>query len=293
MDLISVRLSVSDMFEAVASVFPEELSALIKKETFIAGGVFKSLVLDETPNDWDFWFRNKEASEKFKELLDKTERTKSSYLTNHDNLKINKLLIKTDNAYTIKFPKAVVQFVFTEIGSPVDVVKNFDFKHAQCYYDPMSGTMSCPTQHIIGKKLIFTGAAKTPLNAMKRALKFVSQGWTIEDAEVDKIAKAITGINWSDPVVVKKQTKPYYAQPQTAQDVNPDIGRQRVYVRQEQAVPEEQPRMSVPQGYGTTMAIDPQAYAQWQGYAASQQANSQAGGLQTSEDNWIYTLTNR
>ena len=228
MYLISVRFTVSEMFEEVTKVFPDLISHLIKHDTYIAGGVFKSLVLDEVPNDWDFWFRSEEAKNKFVLALKDWQSTKACYLTNKDILKTSKISVLTDNAITLKLPKATIQFVLAQTGAPETVIGTFDFLHTKCYYDPVSGTMSCPTHDIINKKLKYTPSYHMPLNAMKRAIKFVKQGWDISDKEVDAIAKAIVGIDWKNPEVVKKQTKAYYNKPDDVAEPPPYIGSQDV-----------------------------------------------------------------
>lgn len=213
MDLISVRMQVSELFDNVVNSFSDEISDLIKNKTYIAGGCFKSLVLDEPVNDYDFWFRDKESSLKFIELLKKEKHTKSSALTNRDNLKLDKITLVSDNAVTFKFPKAVVQFIVFNVGSPDEVVGKFDFLHTQCYYDPIAIVMKCPTHYIIGKTLFYNKHTPTSLSTLKRAFKFVKQGWQIEDQELEAITKTLVGVDWKDPKEVKKQTKGMYKTP--------------------------------------------------------------------------------
>lgn len=210
MDNTQVRFTVDEIFEQVVGAFPDELAEVIREKTFIAGGCFKSLVLDEKVNDWDFWFRDQESVDKFKTLFDKLDYTKSSVLTNRDNLKIKKMVVKTDNAYTLKFPKAVIQFVFTNIGKPSEVVANFDFKHTQCYYDAVSGMLECSTYPMVVKELLYNAKTPTPLSSLKRAFKFVQQGWTLKDTELEKIVQGLVGIDWKQPEEIKKQTKGMY-----------------------------------------------------------------------------------
>lgn len=213
MDILSVRFTVTELFDNVVHSFSGELSDLIKKEAFIAGGCFKSLVLDEPVNDYDFWFRSKEAADKFADLISKADKTASSPLTNRDNLKIANLMAKTDHAVTLSFPKEKVQFVRTFTGSPVEVVGRFDYYHTHCYFDPVSNFLSCPTAPIIAKSLLFNEKSDSPLQSMKRMGKFIAQGWTIGDIHIERIAKAISGVNWADPVVVAKQKSGFYEEP--------------------------------------------------------------------------------
>lgn len=213
MDLFQVRLQVTEMCDSVADTFSEDLRTLIKNETFLTGGVFKSLVLDETVNDWDFYFKSDEAILKFLNLLTKETHTQSSPLTNRDKINFSKIRITTDNAVTFKLPKATIQFITFKAGRPKDIIGEFDFAHTLCYYDSLTADFVCPTHLIVGKQLRYNEKAYAPLSAMKRAFKFVKQGWNLPDNELEKITKSIVGVDWKDPEEVKKQTRGLYRQP--------------------------------------------------------------------------------
>jgi hypothetical protein len=223
MDLFEIRLAAAEMCDVVSKAFSDDLFELIKTKTFLAGGVFKSLILNEAPNDWDFWFRDKESAEKFSKALDKLEYTIPSYLSNRDKLKLSKIMVKTDNAYTFKFPRATIQFIIAEVGSPQEVIGRYDFAHTQCYFDPFKSEMVCPTKYAVSKQLVFNPKATTPLSALKRAFKFCGQGWTIKDNDIEAIIKAVSGIDWKSPEVVKKQTRGLYSQAvETRPEAMPD-----------------------------------------------------------------------
>jgi hypothetical protein len=209
-DLISVRFKVSEMFDNVVDSMPDELATLIKEKTFIAGGVFKSLVLDEPVNDWDFWFRDEASRSKFVHLLDVKAQTKSTSITNRDNLKFGKMMKTSENAITFHFPKDKIQFVLTEVGTPNTLIDKFDFCHTQAFYDSITGELHCPTHFMIGKQLNYNRKYKLPLQALKRAFKFTKQGWTMGDEQINEITKAIVGVNWANDEVRKKQTKKWY-----------------------------------------------------------------------------------
>jgi hypothetical protein len=240
-DLIEVRMRVGEMFDNVVDSMPEELAELVKTQTYIAGGCFKSLVLDETVNDWDFWFRNVEAKDKFEKLFHNAEYTRSSNLTNRDRLRFSKLTKITENAFNFNFPKEKVQFVTTMVGSPSEVVYKFDFLHAQCYYDPMNKFLSCPTHFIINKELYFNPKTITPLSSLKRAFKFTKQGWNISDDQLENIVKSITGVDWKNPEEVKKQTKGMYKSPRPIMQEPDTVATPRRYDR-----PVPEPMMAQP-----------------------------------------------
>jgi hypothetical protein len=254
MDNTQVRLKVDEIFEQVAGAFPEKLGTLIKEKTFIAGGCFKSMVLDEKVNDWDFWFKDKESVEEFKNLFKDLDFTKSSGLTNRDNLKIKKILVKTDNAFTLKFPKETIQFVFTNVGKPSEVVANFDFKHTQCFYDPVTGVVECNTYPMVVKELLYNAKTPTPLSSIKRAFKFVQQGWTLRDTELEKIVQGLVGVDWKQPEEVKKQTKGMYRD--TPERPIRDYGRITVDPGEDEA-PAQRRGYGIPDGFLTPV----QAYA--------------------------------
>ena len=210
MDLFQVRMTVTEMVDVVTATFGDSMKEVFQNDVFLAGGVFKSLVLDETPNDWDFYFKTKEGLSRFLDFVSKNNYFQPTSLTNRDKIKSSKISLITDNAITFKFPKATIQFIIFETGKPEEIISRFDFLHTQSYYDPATAKLECPTQHIVGKELAFNPKAYTPLSAMKRMTKFIKQGWTISDEHVEALAQAIAGVNWKDPVEVKKQRRGMY-----------------------------------------------------------------------------------
>lgn len=61
-----IKALLHDIYEGI---YEPVLKDIIKNKTFLAGGCFKSLLLNEQVNDYDFYFVDEESSKKFQEFV--------------------------------------------------------------------------------------------------------------------------------------------------------------------------------------------------------------------------------
>lgn len=208
--------------EFFASIKDEEIRKLFEKHSFIAGGAIASLMLDEEPSDYDFYFKDAEAclkaAEYFIDLMEgaeyacKAEQGEDgvSIFVSHGIYKVERNGEKyqpvavTSNAFSFTDS---VQFVIRFAASPEEITKNFDFVHSKGIYDYQADELIVSEETekaIMGKRVVFTGSAY-PLASLIRTRKFVSRGWKINAGQYLKIALQLNKLNLSDPAVLREQ----------------------------------------------------------------------------------------
>ncbi|WPQ59873.1 hypothetical protein [Paenibacillus polymyxa] len=214
-----LRKSAEDFFN---SIVDEEIRKLFKEHAFIAGGAIASLILGETPNDYDFYIDDSTVCYKIVQYflrnmdsdvsIDEVEQTDIgiSVYVPHGICKVEATndkyqpLVVTANA--ISFSDGV-QVIMRYTGNPNELAKNFDFLHSKGIYmykrDEL--ILSPETQEAIqNKRLIYTGS-DYPLASLIRTRKFVSRGWKINAGQYLKIALDLNKLQLSDPQVLREQ----------------------------------------------------------------------------------------
>jgi hypothetical protein len=179
--------------DIVDNITDSLLKELIQKETYFAGGCFKSLLLDEKVNDYDLYFKSESAVKKFQELG-----------TTGFNKEFD-LKLSTKNAVTFEFKDKYIQFIVKFSGQPYQVINQFDFRHCQNFYNPIDNYLVIADCIIKRKELIYNSQSHLPISSIKRIGKFASQGWTIDDKEIVKLAVKIATYKLSDRKVLKEQ----------------------------------------------------------------------------------------
>lgn len=181
-----------------------ELKELVKTKSFLTGGCFKSLLLKEKVNDYDFYFVDKESAEKFQKIIKEGVRS----LIGFSDAKKFRFLFKvqTENAVTFQMGDKQIQFITRFYGLPDEVTGKFDWKHTQNYYIPALDVLKLDSQTIYDKKLLFNTKATHPVNALKRMLKFIGQGWTIEDDQLLRVGESMSKLDFTNPKVVQDQS---------------------------------------------------------------------------------------
>lgn len=142
--------------------------------SYIAGGAIVSLVLGDTPKDYDIWFRTLDDWTAAVEGLSLQPTRKSKY------------------SYTYVLPSGEeVQLVKSRIGEPADVVGTFDFKHTHCYYEPGKDVV-CDRAYLLSKRLDFVkGNLCHPVNTLQRVLKFARRGYTMPNQSIADLMNAV------------------------------------------------------------------------------------------------------
>lgn len=190
MDDKEIKLHLHSLHNEIVSKasFPE-LQKMLEKETYFAGGCFKSLVLNEKVNDYDIYFKTEAAAKRFKKIFQVDFEPK----------------LVTNNAVTIELNGKTIQFITKFFGQPFQVIRHFDFEHCQNFYNPADKFLELKSHSILSRTLVFNNRAHLPISSIKRIAKFAAQGWIIKDKEVIKLAKAISFLKLADDKVLEEQ----------------------------------------------------------------------------------------
>jgi len=145
--------------------------------SYVAGGAIVSLVLGETPNDYDIWFRSLEDWQAAVDGLTLTPIRKSKY------------------SYTYLLPTGKeIQLVKSRLGEPADVVGTFDFKHTHCYYE-LGKAPVYDEAFLLSKRLVFVrGNLCHPVNTVQRVLKFVRRGYSVSNQSIADLMNEVGAI---------------------------------------------------------------------------------------------------
>lgn len=150
----------------------DEIHNLILHNCVLSGGATASILLNETPNDYDLYFKNKEAMATFNKLME---------------YKSYRAMIKDADAkygpgHKLVTPRATTLFNDLQVITMMldeDRVATFDFIHCRPYYDLEEDKLYIsPKEYrsIVMKKMI----VNNPENLTdKRINKFKERGWTL------------------------------------------------------------------------------------------------------------------
>lgn len=182
-----IKLKLSQVVARLMFLIPDAHREEAAEGLYIAGGAIVSLVLGETPHDYDVFLRD----EKVRDIFISAAKTGLNVIAN------------TQNAITYKLDSGeVVQVVTRFLGPPERVFDSFDFEFLKCFYVPMRwygavqetvpDTLIMDRALIEAKKLTYTGRKDVfTLNTLKRLCKFVSRGFTPDNESIMNLHTAI------------------------------------------------------------------------------------------------------
>jgi len=110
----------------------------------------------------------------------------------------------SDNAITLANQ---TQLIIRFYGAPSDIFKNFDFVHAQCYYDLKANHLECSQaalSTILSKTLIYNGSLY-PIASIFRIRKFLNRGWRISAGQLLKIIWQVNKLDMNDRSTLRDQ----------------------------------------------------------------------------------------
>lgn len=115
-----------------------------------------------------------------------------------------RVMFMSSNAITLSHS---IQLITRFTGDAEQVHKNFDFVHAQCWFDWKEDKLFTPEKSLLSmmsKTLKYTGSLY-PLASLFRLKKFLQRGWRVSAGEMLKIAFQIKDIDFNDPLVLRQQ----------------------------------------------------------------------------------------
>lgn len=178
MDLKEIDNTLRNIFEKwIDGIVIQQVRDHLRDHTYISGGCIASLVLDETPNDYDLYFTDDVALKMAVDYYADTGRGAVA------NVSKNAILLRTK-----------IHLVTKLCGAPDQVIAQFDFKHTRASWSPQNGLASPFTLSLINnKKLEYLGSPNA-ISSFYRAIKFIARGWTISRGDLIKIAMDIADL---------------------------------------------------------------------------------------------------
>jgi hypothetical protein len=153
------------------SIDDEGLRNTFAENVLVAGGSIGSLIRNETPNDYDLFFRNQ-----------KTVNLISNYYQQYDNSGNFRIIIITENAVTFENG---IQLVLKYSGDLKQLWNNFDFRHPKIGFDYRTKQIQYDNQAVldsINNKQLFYEDFNKVNNldlTLERVIKLINRGWGI------------------------------------------------------------------------------------------------------------------
>lgn len=210
---------------------PDSIPKTVFDDYIVTGGCITSLLLGETPKDYDIYFKSTASAYIIAKHYTETDYPEVRVETEEDRVTLKSkppLHVLVDNAEVKQFKKTQpltvsflsenaitlndkVQLILRFTGSPREIHKNFDFVHATNYYTRDTGLVlnQEALTATINKELVYIGS-KYPVCALFRVHKFLSRGWKISYGELLKISYDISQLDLSDPDVLHEQVGGLY-----------------------------------------------------------------------------------
>lgn len=213
----------------VASVDDITVAETIRSSAIITGGALVSLLTGEAVNDYDVYFRTKDACVKVSQYyIDKwnKEHNDDVFLDTGDKEDDPVRIIaplgiaetkegeEENSEYTPIFLSSnaitlsnKVQIVIRFYGEVEDIHKNYDFVHCTCSWTSWDNEVQLPAKAlecIINKELIYVGS-RYPLCSIIRTRKYIERGYTINAGQYVKMALQLNELDLTNYDTLKEQ----------------------------------------------------------------------------------------
>ena len=221
------------------SITDEDVRKAAHEDVIVTGGAIASMLLGESINDFDLYFRTKETAKRVAEYyvaqfnqeqpgysVKVQEETLSNIKGEHEDRvtifissdgvaqatedetdtskKKYRPIFLSQNAVTLSDK---VQLVIRFYGEPQAIHSNYDFVHAKCYYDYHNNDLTFPPEAmeaLLSRTLVYEGSLY-PVASIFRMKKFIERGWRITAGQQLKIMWQISEIDLSEYSVLREQ----------------------------------------------------------------------------------------
>lgn len=233
------KLLSSKLNKWLESITDTEVKKIIRENTIISGGAIVSLLTGIEVNDYDVYFKTKEAvlavAEYYITQFSKTHNSVATLKEEDGRIKIfirssgvegeqqeeeieelkepqeqcvekpkYRPVYLTSNAITLSDK---IQIVIRFWGDVEEIHKNYDFAHCTCSWSSWDNNLILPTKAlecIINKELYYMGS-KYPLCSIIRSRKFIERGYTINAGQYLKMCLQLQDLDLRDVEVLKDQ----------------------------------------------------------------------------------------
>lgn len=209
---------------------------VIRDNAIITGGAIVSLLTGEPVNDYDVYFKTKEACQIVAEyyaakwndihvghtvevedcddhvslfirgtgIVCEKDFDKENPSESSDKSEKYRPVCLTSNAITLSDK---IQVVIRFCGDVDEIHKNYDFAHCTCSWSSWDDELRLPTKAlecIINKELYYIGS-KYPLCSLIRTRKYLQRGYHIDAGQYVKMAFQLSELDLKDPQVLEEQ----------------------------------------------------------------------------------------
>lgn len=159
------------LFESAPFLLP------YKDKLFIAGGCLRSIILGEQVKDLDIFCKDAQTA---------TEIANSGFGFKSDNALNFTIHIQGEStgSFTQVIESIRVQIIHNQVGSPQEIINQFDFTMNMNYYDFETDFINVENiQDILSKTLRVNKHCRNKLGTLARIVKFVERGYKLHSKE--------------------------------------------------------------------------------------------------------------
>lgn len=210
----------------ISSISNESIAKIINENTFITGGAITSYLLNEEPNDFDYYFTSWEScylvATYYVNMMNDNSNGESATVIKHEEG--NRIEIKfmsggykkasykkgyqpvfiTSNAITLSDG---IQLILRFVGEPKEIHENYDFVHCTNFFMPVNNQLELNKEalaSILTKELKYVGS-KYPLASIVRTRKFIQRGWYLNAGQYLKMIMQCQDLDLKNPHVLADQ----------------------------------------------------------------------------------------
>lgn len=214
----------------VSSVKDNDVKKIILENGLITGGSIASMLLGEKINDFDIYFKTRQAAKVVAEYYaGQCGLEGKVYLDEIKNIHgvVEERVIigvtregiqhsqdEDDKDYKVSFvsPNAItltnkIQIVIRFFGDADKIHENYDFAHCMCSYDINKRKLHLPPdalEALLARTLFYKGSLY-PIASIFRMKKFVERGWRVGAGELLKIMWQISELDLTDKNIMSEQ----------------------------------------------------------------------------------------
>lgn len=208
-DILQIEVMLREKFDEMIKLIPKRMRDRFEKEAYICGGCIYSLRHNQEPNDYDFFIKDRDFARRLLKFFRSRRQVKKCGDDLIRGVYRGQTLLISDYAISIGTGTGKFQIVTKFIGEPYDVVREFDFKHNQFYYDGCSVLSVAAWYYLDGDKLVFN--SERPRNMCRciaRATKFLERGMKMSQQEMLRGLKLLydVGFQAEDIELLNKAT---------------------------------------------------------------------------------------
>jgi len=226
----------------IDSIWTTSVQEIAKENTIVTGGSIASMLLGECVNDYDIYFRTKEAAMEIAGYYLRVYASnhpdgETPVLTELDNGQISlglwnsgmsgKIETEEDEDFPVSLvdnpdekkyhpvfisPNAItlsnqVQLIFRFYGEPDEIHENYDYVHCTNYWTSWDNHLELrprALEALLARELIYVGS-KYPVCSIIRMRKFIKRGWSINAGQILKIIMQTNALDLTSLEVLRDQ----------------------------------------------------------------------------------------